>query len=254
MDNYDNMPGIRRSDLWLMNRSPMHFRAAMDGPRESTPALTFGAAAHKYILEKDSFRDEFAIAPKTDRRTKQGKEEYAAFLEGLGGRAVISDEEYGQILGMERALDAHPDARRYLGGEHEKVFAWTDMPTGEACKCKVDSIGTVDGVLTVTDYKTTDSCEDGHFERSCRKYGYGFQAGMYSDGVFMNELVRPRFVFVAQEKKPPYAVRVYVCGEGFVQQGYDKFRELIGLYHMCKESGAWPGYPDGELLEDEWHE
>lgn len=253
-DNYDNMPGIRRSSLWVMNKSPLHFKEEMDNPPEQTPALVFGAAAHKYILERETFDKEFAVAPKVDRRTKQGKEDYAAFVAGLDGQAVIDEEDFQRIVDMAKAIDSHPTARKYLGGEHEKAFAWEDCDTGELCKCKADAIGMVEGRLTVTDYKTTDSCENGRFESSCRKYGYQFQAGMYSEGVFMNELERPDFVFVAQEKKPPYAVRVYFCDKGFVQQGYDKFRELIGLYHECKVSNTWPGYPDGELLEDARHE
>lgn len=252
-DEYDAMDGIRRSSLWIMNKSPAHFREAMDSPPEPTPALAFGVAAHKYILEKESFDEEFAVAPDVDRRTKQGKEDYAAFIASLDGRAAISSGELDQIKAMAAAVDSHPTARRYLSGAHERVYLWEDPMTGEPCKCKVDSIGEVDGVLTVTDYKTAESCEDGHFEKSCRKYGYHFQAGMYCEGVFMNELTRPEFVFVAQEKKPPYAVRVYRCDEGFVAQGYDKFRELIGLYHRCREAGEWPGYPDADLLEEAYH-
>ena len=38
----------------------------------------------------------------------------------------------------------------------------------------------------IVDYKTTDSCEDGHFERSARQYGYKFQSGMYTEGVTIN--------------------------------------------------------------------
>ena len=252
--DYDKMPGIRRSDLWLMNRSPAHFRYAMDNPREETPALTFGSAMHKYLLEKDRFEEDFAVAPALDRRTKQGKEDYAAFVSGLNGQAVITADEFGQIKLMAEAVWSHPAARPYLDGEHEKIYTWIDSQTDEACKCKVDSITTLNGERYIADYKTTDSCQDGHFESTGRKYGYQFQAGMYTEGVFVNELKDVRFVFIAQEKKPPYAVRVYYCDKGYVNQGYDKFRELIGLYHECRVNDAWPGYEEAELLEEDWHE
>jgi hypothetical protein len=52
---------------------------------------------------------------------------------------------------------------------------------------------------------------------------------------------------VAQEKTPPYAVRVYTCDEGFRLEGQDMFHELIGILHECKESGNWPGYEDEVL-------
>ena len=97
------------------------------------------------------------------------------------------------------------------------------------------------------DYKTTDSCEDGHFERSARQYGYKFQSGMYTEGVTINTLDDYDFAFVAQEKKAPYAVRVYYCDGEFVSEGYDKFRELIGLYHKCRTENNWPGYDSAYL-------
>ena len=125
---------------------------------------------------------------------------------------------------------------------------WTDEQTGEAVKCRPDCLIEVNGRKYIVDYKTTDSCEDGHFERSCRKYGYKLQAGMYREGVFQNTLDDYGFVFVAQEKKAPYAVRVYVCSEEFICEGYDQYRELLGLYHHCKEHDNWYGYDMADLI------
>lgn len=80
---------------------------------------------------------------------------------------------------------------------------------------------------------------------------------MYTEGVFQNTFEQYGFAFVAQEKKPPYAVRVYFCTPEFVSQGYDQFRELIGIYHSCKETGVWYGYEGAmdtpaELLEEDF--
>jgi hypothetical protein len=77
---------------------------------------------------------------------------------------------------------------------------------------------------------------------------------MYSEAYFQSNIEECGFAFVAQEKAPPYAVRVYLCSPEWVKRGYDKFRELIGIYHECSEADNWPGYDrDGfpvELLED----
>jgi hypothetical protein len=56
---------------------------------------------------------------------------------------------------------------------------------------------------------------------------------------------------VAQEKKPPYAVRVYFCDPGFIEEGLELFKSLIGTYHECRLSGEWPGYEDKEIYGDE---
>lgn len=257
-ETYDKAAGIRRSDLWLINKTPLHFHAHMTTEKEQTRAMAFGSAVHAYILERETFRSKYLIAPNVDRRTKAGKAELEEFLEECAetGAESVTVEDMQTIVAMAEALVNPPYNEFALsllfgaGAKHEQEFYWTDPMTGEDCKCKVDCIVEIDGVPYIVDYKTTDSCEDGHFERTARKYGYQFQAGMYCEGVFQNTLTEHRFAFVAQEKNPPYACRVYVCDPEWVKRGYDKFRELIGLYHECKTNDNWPGYGDYELTED----
>lgn len=249
---YEDMPGIRRSDLWKINRSPLHFKYAMDHPAEPTPALLFGIAAHKLILEPDEFFDEFAIAPMVDKRTKDGKQIWSDFCDYCNDNEldVISAEDYDKIYRMKQVVMANPVACQLLDGIHEHPFQWTDSLTGEECKVKPDCLTMFGGKKYIVDYKTTDSCEDGKFEKACRKYGYKFQAGMYRDGVFQNTLEQYGFAFIAQEKTAPYAVRVYFCDDEFVNEGYDQFRTLLGIYHNCKETGNWYGYGESDLLAE----
>lgn len=245
---YDEIPAVRRSDLWELRKSPAHYLYAVTHERETTAALAFGTAAHKYILEPDDFWNCYAIAPKVDRRTKAGKEEYEAFLEQSAGKTIITQEDLETIKQMDEAIMQNESAIRLLKtGQHEVPIEWTDPDTGEECKCRPDCI-TGDYIV---DYKTTTSCEGNAFEYSCRKYGYKLQAAMYTEGVFNATLESKKFAFVAQEKNPPYAVRVYFCDPGFVEEGMEMFRELIRLYHRCKETGEWPGYEDKELVGDE---
>lgn len=256
---YRQAEGISRSELFLFTKSPKHYEYAKTHPQESTPALAFGSAAHKYILEKEDFFNEYVIMPSVDRRTKEGKETYQRFLEESEEKTVISQDDFETILGMAQAIDEHPMARKFLEGVHEVSLFWTDSDTGEKVKCRPDSMTTdnsITGKKLIVDYKTTDSLQDGHFERSCKKYGYKLQAGMYREGVFQNYLEEYGFAFVAQEKKAPYAVRIYVCDQAYIDAGYDEYRTLMGLYHFCKEQGKYPSYEGFEggfdyLMEDE---
>lgn len=253
---YREHEGISKSQLFKIAKSPYHFKYALDNPQEDTKSLLFGRAAHKYILEKEEFFDEFAIMPNVDRRTTAGKEAYNNFLSASEGKDVITADDFEVIQEMDKAIDAVPLARELLSGEHEKSFFWVDEVTGEACKCRPDCLTEYNGLKMITDYKTTDSCADGMFERSCRKYGYKLQAGMYTEGLFQNTFEQYGFAFVAQEKTAPYAVRVYICTPEYINQGYDQFRELIGIYHDCKLTGNWYGYEGPfnavtELLEED---
>ena len=249
---YDDIPAVRRSDLWELRKSPAHYIYRVTHEQEPTPALLFGTAAHKWILEPDTFWNDYVIAPKVDRRTKAGKEEWAAFLEESAGKTAITEDDLQVIKDMDAAIMANPTAAALLKtGAHEVPITWKEEWTGELCKCRPDVITTYHGLNYIVDYKTTGSCEDGAFERACRKYGYKLQAAMYIDGAFLDSLEPYRFAFVAQEKTPPYAVRCYFCDDGFLDEGMDLFRELIELYHKCKQANSWPGYEDEELYGDE---
>lgn len=239
---YRKMEGISRSELWQMNKSPLHFKYFAEHKEDDSPALLFGRACHKYILENDDFENEFAIMPDVDGRTKIGKETKNKFEKMAKNRnlEIITQEDFETIKVMAEQIDNNELARELLTGETEQSFFWTDGLTGEKCKVRPDCLNREKNVIV--DYKTTQSCENFSFERSVKKYGYKFQAGMYTEGVFQNLLEPFKFVFVAQEKNPPYAVRIYSCSEEFVRQGYDKFRELLGLYHKCKELDEWKGY------------
>lgn len=250
--NYDQIPAVRRSELWLFRKSPAHYLYAVTHPSESTPAMEFGTAAHKFILEQESFFEDYVIAPEVDRRTKAGKAAWAEFMESLGDRSVIKPADLEVIQAMDEAVKAHPTAAALLKtGQHEVPIEWTDAATGEPCKCRPDCLTEYGGQKYIVDYKTTNSCEDGHFERACRTYGYKLQAAMYTEGVFAETLESYKFAFVAQEKNPPYAVRVYFCDQGFIDEGREQFQDLIELYHVCKKTNQWPGYENEELIGDE---
>lgn len=254
-EEYRKRKGISRSELFKLSKSPLHFKYAKEHPAESTPALIFGAAAHKFILEPETFYEEYAVAPIVDKRTKEGKAAYEEFCSDSEGKTVISSADFDTIVQMSNAIDDNPTARRFLTGECEQSFFWTDSETGESVKCRPDCLTEIDGKKYIVDYKTTDSCADGHFERNCKKYGYKLQAGMYREGMFQNTFDDYGFVFVAQEKSAPFAVRVYICSPAFIDEGYDEYRALLGLYHYCKVNDRWYGYEgidnDVSILEGE---
>ena len=249
---YRDHEGISRSELNILRtKTPMHLKYAKEHPSEQTPALLEGKAAHKLILEPETFTEEFIIAPKCDRRTSEGKKIYEQFLEECEGKEVITEEIMEKITAMADAIKQNKVAMMFLKGEHERSFFWTDYLTQEPCKVRPDVLAEVEGKKYIVDYKTTTSCADGEFERSVRKYGYKFQSGMYREGVFQCTLDDYGFAFVAQEKTPPYASRVYICSDDFVNEGTDQFRQTIDQYHWCVENDDWYGYTDSMLVGEE---
>lgn len=246
---YNALEGIRRSDLWVINKTPAHFKYNLTHPQEKTEALLFGSAIHKLLLEPMEFTDEYAVLPDLDRRTTEGKLKYAEFIEQNKDKEIISLTAIAQINDMVRVLQNDELVSKLLyGSKKEQVYTWVDPKTGEPCKIKADAVTTYEGKPVLIDYKTTQSCEVGAFERSAKKYGYDFQAGMYCAGVEANTMERYGFIFIAQEKTPPYLHRVYFCSPEFIEAGKAKFIELLSLYHNCKVKDEWLGYEPTDLL------
>ena len=243
-ETYDKAEGIRRSDLFLISKTPLHFKYALEHPREASTELEFGTAAHKYILEPEDFWNEYELCPEINKRTKAGKqewEEFVAYCEG-NKKKPLTTQDYKEILALDDAFRYAPFAKQLLTGKHEVPFFWTDTETGVKCKCKPDCLTVYEGRPLIVDYKTTRSCADGHFERACREYGYKLQVGMYVEGLFNNTFEEYGFAFVAQEKAPPYAIRVYMCDDSFIDEGRMLFHDLLGIYHMCEENNRFYGY------------
>lgn len=239
---YRAHPAISRSELWWIHESPQKFRYFKDHPEEPTPALLFGQVFHKLALEPETFAAEYVVAPEVNRRTNAGKMAWADFLEENADKAIIPVEMYAQAKEMCAALAAEPFAPKLLNGPREVPFFWRDERTGEECKCRVDCLNTSYSQPIVVDVKSAMDASTEAFTRDAIKYGYDFQAAMYSEGVSRQIGQRPLFVFIVVEKNPPYAVNILQADELLLRRGDNLFREYIGIYHDCKLTGKWYGY------------
>lgn len=167
-------------------------------------------------------------------------------------RKVLSAEAFEQIFAMRDAVMNHPAAFAIL--HHVK-----------------DIIG---------DLKTTEDASPEGFAKSIANWRYDVQHAYYIDGtrlaleqgkcnppqegkaelsVYWTDPVtgvlcrcRPdfwrgypkHFAFIAVEKKPPYAVGVYVLDSEGVDIGRAQYQHDLRVYAECVRSGEWPGYGD----------
>ena len=68
---------ISKSSLQEIDKSPLHFRYKMDHPQTDTPALLFGRAVHKFVLEESDFQP----AENQDEHLESYLQEYLEFWE-----------------------------------------------------------------------------------------------------------------------------------------------------------------------------
>jgi len=247
--DYHAHPAISKSHLDLIARSPLHYWARYIDPKrvipEPTPAMRIGSAVHTHVLELHKWDTDYIVAPDgLDRRTKAGKEAWAAFEAEANGRTVLSREDADLVMHMGRAVLGHPAAALLLNmnGEAETTHMWTEPTTGLQCKCRPDWL-TKHGIMV--DLKTTEDASPREFRRSIAKWRYHVQAGWYTAGLEAAGNTKPAgFIFIAVEKKPPFAVGVYAADEQMIDRGYQSAMRDLQTLAECKASGRWPAYSD----------
>ena len=242
---YRKREGLSSSDIKRMMKSMAHWKYFTDNPEEDTdtPSLKFGRAYHKMMLEPYDFDSEYAVAPKVDRRTKEGKEAYASFEQASEGKEIIDEETYNRLLEMREVLYKTPYVKKLIAGEHEKSFFWTDAETGIKCKCRPDSFG-VFGKDTniIVDLKTTQCAETSTFMRSALKFNYDVQAAHYTAGLEEIYGKNYTFIFIAQETKAPYLVNILQADSYFMENGREVRKVMLETYKKCLELNEYPGY------------
>lgn len=241
---YRQREGLSSSDIKRMMKSFATWKYFKDNPQENidTPSLKFGRCYHKYMLEPYDFMNEYVVAPKVDRRTKEGKEEYAKFLVEAGDKEVIDEETFDKLQKMQEVLYATPYVKKLINGEHEKSFFWTDEKYQLPMKIRPDSYGVFGSQKIITDLKTAKCAETSAFMRDALKYNYDIQAVHYIEGMKAITGDEYKFVFVVQEVEQPYLVNVLEADEYFLRNGYEVRDEMLKTYKRCIELNEYPGY------------
>lgn len=245
--DYRNANGISSTDLKWIAKSPAHFKYKKLHPPEDTPALLFGRAAHKYMLEKEDFFNEFAVAPVVDRRTKDGKAKWQLFIDQNDDKDIISNDSFMQIEEMREVLYSTPFVGKLLSGDKEMSYFLEDEVTGVLMKCRPDCTTEIGDTCILIDYKTTDSADSDDFMRQAIKLMYDLQMAYYKDILDALKGKQHSVIFIAQEKTPPYCVNILEANDYFIRSGRDMYRSMLNTYAECKETGNWYGYMQGSI-------
>lgn len=227
---------------------PALFAYERDHPPAPSETFDIGHAAHQLAL---GVGPEIVVIDADDWRTAAAKEARdAAHAEG---KVPVKRDTYAELVAMRDALHAHPIASALLGdgGQAEVSLFWTDEHADIWRRCRLDwkpapRTGRAIGV----DYKTARNADPEKFARAAVDYGYHCQAAWYLDGMAALGLADKdaAFVFICQEKTPPYLVSVVQLDIAAIKIGRSLNRRAINVYAECERTGIWPGYADDVAL------
>ena len=118
---YDGIQALNQSGAKELLKSPAHYQAYLARTREESKALRVGTAVHKLALEGlDAYNATHAIAPEVDKRTKEGKAEWAEFVTANEGKAILSADEGALVDAVSNAAEkALEDVRRISASVEE---------------------------------------------------------------------------------------------------------------------------------------
>lgn len=278
--DYRKAEGLSQSHMTELLRSPAHYRARYGPDAEPffpTPAMQVGTAVHAFLLEPEEFERQFCsradyqgeptVAELQEKLAADGvafkksakKSELLelAYPDGLptDRRTPLGPEEWRTVHGVGQALRSHditgawfddgqPDYRK-----HNEVSIYAQGPWGHTLKARLDRLQDGGDRLLILDLKTTDSAEPSSFARKMVGLAYDLQAAWYQKLAAEAFPGRPvDFLFVAVERKPPYAVQVFKADESVIASGLRKMDRALARYSECVALDYWPSY-DPEVLQ-----
>lgn len=245
-EEYHSWPFASSSRLKLFyDQTPAHAQYDLLHPDDPRPAMALGSATHQILLEgPEVFRGQFLLAPKVDRRTREGKATWNALLEEAQGRTLLTEPDYQRALGMVESLWRRETVRNILGakGHNELSCVWDEA--GARCKMRTDILRLVAGYPMVFDLKTSRSATRGFFSREIANMAYHLQAGFYCRGLERLFAAEHRYGFIVVESEPPFEVAVFELDREDIDRGTQLALDCLARWRECEKSGNWPGYPD----------
>jgi hypothetical protein len=222
---------------------PALFRYEREHPSTPSRTFDFGHAAHLVVLGAGP---ELHVVDADSYQTKAAREERDQAH--ARGAVPLLPAEFDAVQAMAAALRAHPRSSELFaeGGLAEQSLFWRDPEMGVWCRARPDWLS-----HRIVDYKTTTRASLRHISQAVANYGYHIQAAHYLAGAIELDLVAPdaEFLFVFQEKTPPYLATVVELDDDAMKVGYEQWRRALEIYRDCTAADRWPTYSsDIELI------
>jgi exodeoxyribonuclease VIII len=193
------------------------------------------------------FHTNFAVSPKFDKRTKEGKLQSELFeLENIG-KTVINEEDMEMIRCMAESALKNQTFIELMKDSHRELSCYTtDEITGLKIRLRPDAMAT--NKSTITDIKSCLDSSLKKFKGDVYSYGYSLSAAYYCD--FLN---RENYVFGAIEKTPPYQISLFTLSDEMMQYGREQYRIGLDLLKWSIDNNFWCDYNEFEILKECYH-
>jgi exodeoxyribonuclease VIII len=237
---------VSASDLKNFLKSPKYYyyEKFEKLEKESKAHFRIGSALHEIILEPQYFQSNYAVSPKFDRRTKDGKAGFDLFELENEGKTIINEEDMEMIRRMSlTSLESNTFVELIKDSVREVSCYTIDEITGLKVRLRPDSLATTKS--TITDIKSCLDSSPKKFKNDIYSYGYSLSAAYYCD--FLN---RENYVFAAIEKQAPYQMSLFVLSDEMMEFGRKQYRMGLDLLKWSQIHNYWCDYSEFEILKE----
>ena len=245
--DYFAIKALSNSALTCLKQSPEVFRDRyiLGKPQPESDAFRIGSAVHCLVLEPWKFSERYAMAPRVDRRTKQGKADWESFQETLQGRELLTDDENTLAISLARAFNKHAGLTTLLATEGKVIEEPIQFELfGHDFKAKPDCV--IPSLKTIIDVKTCKDANPAKWKWSAVDYGYHRQAAIYQKACEFKYNQQFRFLFACVTKTYPFEVALIEIDERSVGDGSNEVSVLVEEYERRLENQDWlPNHSKG---------
>lgn len=217
---------------------PAQFQYDREHPQPPKREFDLGHAAHSTVL---GVGEDIAVTEYSNWLTKAAREERDD-IRAAGGVPLLA-QEGEQVQAMADAIRQHPIAGPLFAGPGiaERSIFWTDPATRIRMRCRPDWLKQLPGVTLCVDLKTCRDASPDGISKAIRDHGYHQQDPLYTDGIEAAGLAPDgvRFVFVFQQKTPPYLITVRELDQQARDIGRAKNERALRIYAECQRTGHW---------------
>jgi hypothetical protein len=243
-DNLQQRP-LSYSSLKEFGKSPAHYIEYLRKERKTTPAMLFGSMVHCLLLEPAKFDSQFAVMENVDKRTKDGKEKYEAFLISSAGKEVVSRDQYDEAVQLVNKAFEMQHVRDAVSGCHTFETEWRTEVEGLPFRGFFD--GEADDYIL--EVKTANDASPKTIIRDFYDRMYHLQAGLYNLASGGKEI---KYLII--ETTAPYSIILATPTSEYIDKGIADAHRLANEFHTCMENDLWnmsyDFYTKGEFVID----
>ena len=203
--------------------------------------MAFGSLIHCLLLQPNEFNNQFAVMSNIDRRTKDGKAAYEAFLLSAEGKEVITEEQYEEANNLVNKVISEPHIAQAIQNCNRFEHEWRADING------IPFRGFFDGEADdyILEVKTANDASPKTIINDFYNRQYHIQAGLYS------QVSAKPIKYLIIETTSPFNIVLADADHAFVDYGMKEAVKNINAFKVCLENNMFDmGY---EFHMDEGH-